>query len=107
MANLKFIQSQRRGVQIGSAWKNTKGGFGIRLRGKMRDAKGELIDITGASLVFQVGADTSILELGSYDQKGSWRKDKISLLMVPNSRKREGVKDPDFNILAYPNPEQK
>lgn len=111
MAKVLFAEMpQKRGIIIGSAWRNKnqyanaiKGlepevvkavekvldqvGFGVRCKGKIRNDKGDLEDMTGKDLL--------TLKFGD------------SLLLNPNNRKREGKKDPDFIVFAYPDEEKK
>lgn len=104
MAKLNFVQTQttRKGVAVGSAWSNTKGGFGITLKGKIRDSQGKLVDVDDTRLIFKVGQNEYDMKLGNFNKEGEWQSNPAKLLAVPRASKREGKKDPDFTLYAYP-----
>ncbi len=70
---------QGNGIIVGSMWKN-KVGFGIRFKAKVKGSDGKFTDIKD---VFQF-------------------KPGESLLVIENTRKRDGRKDPDYLVIAYP-----
>ena len=105
MAKINFLQTQtqKNGIPIGSAWKNSKGGFGITLKGKFRDPKtNQLVDVNETVLNVKVGKDLMELKLGNYDKAGNWQPSPAKLLGVPRTNKRQDRKDPDYVIYCFP-----
>lgn len=110
MANLIFYlqaQTAKNGVPIGSAWKNSKGGFGITIKGKFRDPKtNKLVDVEETSLVMKIGGEKMELKLGNYGKDGNWQANPAKLLAIPRTNKRPDRKDPDFLIFCFPEKEK-
>lgn len=86
MAKLHFVesqQSQRKGTIVASLFKVDKvNGFSLKFKSKIRDTKGDLVDMTGKKLIDILYGD--------------------SMLCIPNSRMREGKRDPQYIVYAYP-----
>lgn len=84
MVKLHFASTddKPKGVIVGSAWNVPKiNGISIKFKGKTRNEAGELIELKGKLLEVEAGE---------------------GMLLLPNNRKREGKKDPDYTVLAYP-----
>ncbi len=82
---LNFVQqaTQAKGVIVGSLFKVEKvKGYSLKFKSKIRGEDGNLKDMTGEKL----------MEIGYGD----------GFLCLPNTRKREGRRDPDFTVYAYP-----
>lgn len=85
MAKLTFIQNtpQAKGVIVGSLFKVDKvKGYSLKFKSKTRNEKNELVDMSGKKLMEIMYGD--------------------GFLCVPNRNKREGKRDPDFVVFAYP-----
>ena len=96
------IQNQRPGSPIGSAWKNSKGGFGITLKGKIRKEAGSpLEDVLSTELILKTKTDEYHLSLGNYAKDGNWQGNPAKLLMVPRQSKRPDRKDPAFTVFCF------
>lgn len=90
MAKIHFInkQDENRGIIVGSVWPVAKvKGFSLKFKSKVKGDDGKLIDMTGKKLID--------IDYGD------------GMLIVPNSRKREGSRDPDYIVYAYPNKQAK
>ena len=99
MAKLNYVQSQQasqqKGIIVGSLFPITKlDGFSFKWKGKVKDAKGNLVDISGKELI------TNLLESGCFDSDSQGRTK--GMLVLKNNRKRPDKRDPDYTVLAYP-----
>lgn len=93
--NFALDSNKPKGVPVGSAWKVPSiNGISIKWKGKVK-VKDELIDITTRDLI------EHLTEIGCFDNDDQGRPKGLLLLL--NTRKREGKKDPDYSVLAYPN----
>ena len=86
MAKLAYVQSavpQEKGVIVASLFKVEKvKGWSLKFKSKIRNEKNELVDMTGKKLMDILFGD--------------------SMLCIPNNKKREGRRDPDYIVYAYP-----
>ncbi|MCK4307280.1 hypothetical protein KAW50_03520 [candidate division WOR-3 bacterium] len=86
MAKLLFdtkTQQAPRGVIVASLFKVDKvNGYSLKFKSKIRDKDNVLVDKTGDKL----------MEVNYGD----------GFLCLPNQRKRDGKRDPDFVVFAYP-----
>lgn len=91
MAIFHFLKEQgveNKGVIVASLFPVKKvNGFSLKFKGKIRDKDGKLIDKEGEKLMD--------IKFGE------------SMLIIPNSRKREGRRDPEYIVYAYPDQENK
>ena len=85
MAKLNFVQNvtQAKGVIVGSLFKVDKvKGYSLKFKSMVRDEQNKLVDMSGKKL----------MEIAYGD----------GFLCLPNNRKREGRRDPDFTVYCYP-----
>lgn len=86
MAKLHYVekdQEKPKGVIVASLFKVDRvNGYSLKFKAKVRNEKNELVDMTGEKLL-----DIAFGE---------------SMLVVPNNRKREGKRDPEYIVYAYP-----
>ena len=84
MAKLNFVAqpAKAKGVIVGSLFKVDKvNGYSLKFKSMNRNDKGELVDMRGKKLMEVMFGD--------------------GFLCIPN-KKREGKRDPDFTVYAYP-----
>lgn len=80
-------EKKAKGVIVGSLFPVAKvKGWSLKFKSKIRDEENKLIDMAGKKL----------MDINYGD----------GFLIVPNKNKREGRRDPDFVVLAYPDEEQ-
>jgi len=83
---LTTATQSRRGVIVGTMFPVAKvNGFSIKWKAKYKDASGALVDITGEKLMDLIAG--------------------TSMLVMPNTRKREGRRDPSHMVYAFPDAE--
>lgn len=105
MARQHFTSSQSKGVPIGSGWANSKGGYGISLMGKVRNSAKELVNVQSYEIVFKLeSGDDMVVPFKASVFEGRLQGGKM--LLTPRRSKREGKKDSDMILYAYPD-EQK
>ena len=106
MARQHFANSQVRGVPIGSGWANTKGGYGLSLMGKVRDANKQLVDVESYEIVFKLSnGNDMVVPFKASIFEGRLQGGKM--LLTPRRSKREGKKDSDMILYAFPDQEAK
>ncbi len=95
LINFALTNDKPKGVPVGSAWKVPSiEGISFKWKGKVKNDAGELVDISGRQLI------EHLLDIGCFDADAKGRTKGLLLLL--NTRKREGKKDPDYSVLAYP-----
>jgi len=100
MAKLNFAQlaqagTKPKGIVVASLFSVPKvGGYSFKWKGKVKNEAGELVDISGKDLI------ENLLETGCFNTDSQGRSK--GMLVVQNTRKREGKRDPDFLVFAYP-----
>jgi len=100
MAILQFKGGEPKGVIIGSGWKNSKGGYGISLRGQVR-VKGELVAVKAYKIVYELEDGNEMVipfKTSVYEGRNQGGK----LLLAPSTRQVEGKRSPDMILFAYP-----
>lgn len=93
---LSALNSKKpRGILVGSMFAVDKiNGYALKFRSKVRNDSNELEDVTVRDLI------QGMIDDGCFDKDENGR-DK-GLLIMPNNKKREGKKDPDYFVYAYP-----
>ena len=80
---LTAAKSSQKGVIVGSMFPVEKvNGYSIKWKGKYRNEKNELVDITGEKLMDLIAG--------------------TSMLAIKNTKQREGKRDPSHIVFAYP-----
>lgn len=98
MTKLNFAQlagDKPKGIVVASLFAVPKiGGYSFKWKGKIKNSNGELEDISGKDLI------ENLLEAGCFDTDSKGRSK--GMLVIANSRRREGKRDPNFLVFAYP-----
>lgn len=106
MARQHLVSAVSKGIPIGSGWANSKGGYGISLMGKVRDANKELVDVDSYEIIFKLkNGNDMVVPFKASTYEGRLQGGKM--LLTPRRSKREGKKDSDMILYAYPDEETK
>ena len=97
--HLALFRSQRKGIVVGSLFPVEKiSGYSLKWKGKVRDADGNLMDVNEEELI------QTLLQSGCFSTDAQGRNK--GMLVLKNNRKREGRRDPEYIIYAFPEEQQ-